>query len=40
MKVYGKLIIIFHVRDEMGRACKTNRGEGECIEDICGKVRR
>jgi hypothetical protein len=24
----------------MGRACSTNGGEAECIEDIGGKARR
>jgi hypothetical protein len=26
--------------DEMGRACSTNRGEEEWIQDIARKVRR
>jgi hypothetical protein len=26
--------------NEMGRACSTNGGEEECIEDIGGKARR
>jgi hypothetical protein len=26
--------------DEMGRRCRTNGGEEECIEDIGGKARR
>jgi hypothetical protein len=26
--------------DEMGRACITNRAEGECVQDIGGKARR
>jgi hypothetical protein len=26
--------------DEMGRACSTNGGEEECIQDIGGKSRR
>jgi hypothetical protein len=24
----------------MGRACSTNGGEEECLQDICGKARR
>jgi hypothetical protein len=26
--------------DEMGRACSTNRGEGECMSDFGGKAGR
>jgi hypothetical protein len=26
--------------DEMGRACSTNGGDEECIQDIGGKARR
>jgi hypothetical protein len=26
--------------DEMSRACSTNRGEEECIQDIGGKARK
>jgi hypothetical protein len=28
------------MEDEMGRACSTNGGEGQCIKDIGGKARR
>jgi hypothetical protein len=27
-------------KEEMGRACNTNGGEEECIQDIGGKARK
>jgi hypothetical protein len=37
--LYSSPSIIRMIKDEMDRACSTNRGEEECIQDIGGKAR-